>query len=138
MGIIDCFHAVAPPGQVFIFLHSTASLFGGFFFALICLPKAGDYWSESRWAPDHHNIVHIVWAWAFKFPEMLPALIQDGVFTTTAVTINFLAGAFFLLAAVRLFIDFYRSGNIEIFLFVFLSLLFRHVRIHIHVLFTLG
>ena len=125
MGIIDCFHAVAPPGQVFIFLHSTASLFGGFFFALICLPKAGDYWSESRWG--HRIIITLsilFGAWAFKFPEMLPAMIQDGVFTTTAVTINFLAGAFFLLAAVRLFIDFYRSGNIEIFLFVFLSLLF--------------
>ena len=125
MGIIDCFHAVASPGQVFVFLHSTAGLFGGFFFALICLPKTGDYLSARGWIQQTIITFAILFgAWAFIFPETLPAMIQNGDFTTTAVTMNFLAGAFFLLAAVRLFVDFYRSGNIELILLVFLSLLF--------------
>jgi len=125
MGIIDCFHAAALPGKVFVFLHSIAGLFGGFFFAVICLPKFSEYITSKKWIPWFVIIFSVLFgACSFIFPEQLPAMIQNGSFTISAIFINYLAGIFFLVAAVRLFINFYRSDNIETLLLVILSFLF--------------
>ena len=39
MGVLDVMHATTTPGQGFVLLHSTASLVGGVWFALVWLPR---------------------------------------------------------------------------------------------------
>jgi len=124
MGVLNAFHSVASPGVAFVFLHSIAVLFGGFFFVLIIFPKL----SEKRIAAEQ-----IIWLAVFlvligivslAFPNILPAMVYNNKFTNTAFVINLIGGFLFLIASIRLFIDYYQSPHTEIFLFAVLSLLF--------------
>jgi len=125
MGILDGFHAVTSPGQGFVLLHSVAGIVGGFWFALIWLPKSDSYAFENKWIPWIVTTISILFGiWVFVFPETFPEMVRMGKFTTTAININLLAGVLFLAAALRFVLDFHRSGKPEFYLFVCLFLLF--------------
>ncbi len=124
MGILNAFHSVLPPGVAFVFLHSIAALFGGFFFVLIIFPKVEKIRIAANqiiWLTVFLVLIGIV---ALVFPNILPAMVYNNKFTNTAFVINLIAGFLFLIASIRLFIDFLKTPHNEIFLFAVLSLLF--------------
>ncbi len=127
MGLLDTLHGVTHPGIEFVFLHSLASLAGGFCFMLIWLPRSVslNYYSARNWVVWVVAILTTLFGLgAMQFPELLPPMIHEGEFTTAAITINILAGVLFLLAIPRLVINFNHSGKTDFFLFFCLALLF--------------
>ncbi|MDJ1422322.1 MAG: PAS domain S-box protein [Candidatus Methanoperedens sp.] len=111
IGMLDLFHSIAPPGDSFVWLHSMAVFAGGFLFALIWLP---DRIAQSRLASILPALVFIFTTifgiFSFAFSDILPAMISEGAFTSSARAINILGGLLFLLAAVY-FVIRYRSGR---------------------------
>ena len=125
MGLLDVFHAFSPPGDSFILLHGMAILVGGFLFAMVWLPN---HIAQSRLARTLSIVVTVVVAiifgvFAAAFPDTLPSMINKGVFTTAANSINILSGLFFLLAAVYFVIRYRSDHRIEDFLFANFCLL---------------
>lgn len=127
MGLIEGFHAFAPPGQAFVLLRVTSNLVGGFWFALIWLPFMTEkkYNIYKEWALLIIAIMSIIfWFWVLMRPENIPVMALKGQFTIAAKAINFSAGVLFLAAAIRLLLDYYKSGKIEIYLLSFVLVLF--------------
>jgi len=124
MGILDGFHGLTKPGVAFVFLHSVASLVGGFFFALVWLP--GSLYEESKNSIITFTVIVslLVGTASVIFPELLPAMVSEGEFTNTAIGINFVAGILFLFAMPRFVIRYNETGYLEYFLFLSLTLLF--------------
>lgn len=124
IGILDVFHAAAPPGDLFVWLHSISVLVGGFLFALVWLPGRIQ-------APLSYifPIMAAITTTAFcilaiSFPDAVPIMANSGVFTGTAIWVNTLGGVLLLLAGVRYAISygFYREN--EDLLFATLTILF--------------
>lgn len=127
MGLLDGLHGMLEPGVDFVFLHSLASLLGGFWFALVWLPRSASaaYAAEKRWLPWLLAIATILFGIAtLIFAASLPAMVIQGTFTVTAITINVGAGVLFLLAIPRFALNFYRSGQSVFFLLLCLTILF--------------
>jgi PAS domain S-box-containing protein len=127
MGILDVFQAVTSPGQEFVLLRSVASLVGGSCFALVCLP---DRWvrrleTQERWIPGAIAAGAITFgAWTLVARKTLPLMVAGDEFSGASITLNLLAGGLFLGAAVRLLVDFHRSGRFEHFLLACMATMF--------------
>ena len=125
MGLLELFHAVAEPGDAFIFLRSTASLVGGIGFALIWL-------SLSDRSP--HSSAPILWTatvaatgfgvWCLLFSEQVPTMIRNDAFTPIAVVPQGIACLLFAASAVRFLTMYRRAGDAEDSLLASLALLF--------------
>ena len=125
MGLLDGFHAISKPGDSFVFLHSIANVFGGFWFALACLPAPVKYLSKKNatsWVVISGSLLCGIWI--YLLPETIPSMAHNGDFTTTAIAINSLSGIMFIFAAFRFLIDFYRVKTIETYLFACMFMLF--------------
>jgi len=127
MGVLDVFHATVSPGKGFVLLHSTASLVGGLWFALIFLPwcaRDGDStWRKAvPWLVAAASVGFGIWTHLDR--QSLPVMTVDGRFTATAIAFNVLAGAFFATSAARLLFDFYHLGKFEIYLYACIATLF--------------
>lgn len=125
MGILDGFHSSVSPGNSFVWLRSTATLIGGFLFALVWLPERI---ARSR-AADALPALVAVTAGIFGtlsivFSDALPAMISQGDFTSTAEAVNILGGLFFLLAAIHFIVRYRINGSFDDILFANLTLLF--------------
>ncbi len=125
MGILDGFHAISKPGESFVLLHSLASLIGGFWFVVIWVPSFTEYLSKKNSIPWIVALGSLLCSiWFYLLPETLPTMIHNGEFTTSAITINTLAGIMFLIATFRFLLDFNRCEEIELYMFACMSLLF--------------
>ena len=103
MGLLDGFHAMAHPGDVFVWLRSLATIVGGSIAALVWLPDRAAKPPLSLVAPSAvGGIACLIGGLSFAFPMLVPAMTSHGTFTDAAKAINFLGGAGFLLAAIRL------------------------------------
>jgi PAS domain S-box-containing protein len=124
MGILDGFHAFSLPGNSFVWLHGMAVFVGGFLFAMVWLPERV---VKSRLTSVLHIMVAVVTVilgvFIFYSPDTLPAMINEGVFTSLANTINMLGGLFFLSAAVYFAIHYRSDPSHEDFLFLNFCLL---------------
>ncbi len=125
MGILDGFHSAVSPGNSFVWLRSTATLIGGFLFALVWLPERI---ARSR-AADVLPALVAVTAGIFGtlsivFSDALPVMISQGVFTSAAKAVNILGGLFFLLAAIHFIVRYRINGSFDDILFANLALLF--------------
>ncbi len=114
MGVIDAGHAMVHVGQLFVWLHSTASFVGGALFALVCLPITFG---------RRFVVIVAVLSVAFcllslGFPELVPTMVKGGRFSVWAMGLNVAGGVLFLLAAARLFWSYRRTGNEDDLLFV--------------------
>lgn len=125
MGVLDGFHAMASPGQSFVWLHSLAVLFGG---GLIVLVWAIPYLGSGLWRQN------LIWAVggigagigivSLALPEIVPIMTQDGHFTGVARSLNIIGGLFFLLGALYFLNRYARTGRMELIFFSLLALLF--------------
>lgn len=125
MGLLDGFHASMLPGHGFVWLHSTASLAGGFLFALVWLP---DRLARSRWADALPWGVALAAAifgvHSVAFREAWPAMVSQGEFTPAAKGINLVAGLLFLAATARFVTWTWAKETADGVLFASLGLLF--------------
>jgi len=125
MGILDCFHAASPIGKEFVFLRSIASLLGGVFFSAIWFPRFGNYLSKQRliiWLVLFLSVsIGVV---AFVFPSLIPPMLNNGKFTWYALSINYLSGLLFMIATIKLFVNYLKSGSTEVMILFLLSFLF--------------
>lgn len=124
MGILDVMHGAVAPGNTFVWLHSLATLVGGFFFVLSWLPRASGA-SRQRYGYPLTVVVAVLLLGVYSLaePERIPRMVDDDVFTIAADWINVLGGVFFLLAAPRFLISYRRHGDREDLLFFAICLL---------------
>ncbi len=129
MGVLDAAHAMSRPGDAFIFLHSVASLSGGFFFAL------SQFFQDRRMKGRFEQFFIFlgsvllsvsVGVRALAFPGDVPRLIPlfDEKFTMAAVLINTAAGLLFLMSVPGFYLNYRKTHRSQNLLFVCLASLF--------------
>jgi len=124
MGILGLLHGLAFPGHGFVFLYCTMNIVSSVFFAMIILPGFGKYLSARRWILWLTTLVTLLLGlWVFFLPETIPARMVNNEFTPFAIVLNLLAGGFFTIAGVRIFVDFLRSNKKETLFFALFLLL---------------
>ena len=110
MGVLDLFHAAVEPGQNFVWLHSTATFAGGFFFAFV--------WCESRGMKGNRAVLFpwfvLILALIFGtlscvFPSRIPTMVVNGHFTLLARSLNIGGGIGFLIAGCYFVRRFHRN-----------------------------
>ena len=113
MGVLDTAHAISQSGDAFIFLHSVASLSGGFFFASVwfCRGRRMRSLEELRFIFFGFIVLSIsVGLRALFFPGDVPRIMPlfDGQFTMAAVLINLTASLLFFVSFFK-FCQMYRQ-----------------------------
>jgi signal transduction histidine kinase len=125
MGLLECFHAVSPPGDGFVFLRSVASLIGAVTFALSLAPETMSGIGASPWIPRIIGGGAIcLGLWTLSFPENVPQMTVEGKFNPQAIALNALAATLFIVSAIGFLADFRRSRQSLAYLFACLGLLF--------------
>ncbi|MEP6601993.1 MAG: MASE3 domain-containing protein, partial [Nitrospirota bacterium] len=125
MGLLECFHAVSPPGDGFVFLRSVASLMGAVAFALAVAPRSVTRVGTSPWVPASIAGGAIcLGLWTLSFPESVPPMTVGGKFALQAIILNALAATLFIVSAIGFLADFRRSSQSLAYLFAYLGLLF--------------
>jgi PAS domain S-box-containing protein len=125
MGIMNLVHAASLPGEQFVFLRAAASLAGGLGFALVWLPasyRRNVYKRWSPWAVVAGSVALCLWP--YLAPAALPSMVSRGEFSAFAITINLLAGTFFLLGTWRFLADLTRTNDMEDLLFGLVGIFF--------------
>ncbi|MBI5195555.1 MAG: GAF domain-containing protein [Nitrospirae bacterium] len=119
MGILDGFHAAALPGHGFVWLHTTALLFGGLLFVFVWLPNLTVRFQRHNWILWMVGIIAVIFgAVSIAFREAFPHMLIEGKFTPSAKALNFVAGVFFMTAAIHLIIRYRVDKRLEDFLFI--------------------
>jgi len=125
MGVLECFHAVSPPGDGFVLLRSLASLMGAVGFALAWVPTVATSVTRSHWVPRLVVAGMILLGlWTIAFPRTVPQMTQHGEFVARAVAVNGLAALLFIAGSIGFLLVFRRSNQPETYLFACLGLLF--------------
>ncbi|WP_143741760.1 response regulator [Thiorhodovibrio frisius] len=125
LAIGDGLHAMAPPGQAFVFLKSFANLAGAVGFALswVALCGSSDR-CKVRTALAVICLMTALGTWALAFPSQLPLMVDNVDFTPLAIGVNALAGLFYLVAAGRFGLDFAHTGDRDRLAYLATALLF--------------
>lgn len=125
MGILDGIHASIPGGVPFVWLRGTSTLIGGLLFALVWLPKT---LCQSRLAKLSPKVVAVVVGvfgiLSILFPNEIPEMLRQGVFTTTAEIMHIFAGLLFLIATLNFLSRYLNNQQLDDLLFASLCLLF--------------
>ncbi len=124
MGILDGLHALLPPGNGFVWLHSAATGLGGLLFA--------GQWIPVRWTPARIRRflpATFLLAMALGLPALfLPAwplpMLHDGRFTEAARLINAVGGLGFLAGAAWFLRAYLRHGRSGTLVFATIGILF--------------
>jgi signal transduction histidine kinase len=125
MGLLECFHAVSPPGDGFVFLRSVASLTGAIAFALAVVPRTVTGVGASPWVPPSIAGGAIcLGLWTLSFPESVPQMTVQGKFAPQATILNAVAATLFIASAIGFLAAFRRSSQSLAYLFAYLGLLF--------------
>ncbi len=127
MGILDGLHAISPPGQTFVLLHSFASLAGALGLTLAWVParrvRSRKLWSRTLPAGMAAAAL-AVGLTALVRPDLFPAMLRGREFTVAGTALNGASGALFLLSAVPFLVVARRSRRLEDVLFGSMALLF--------------
>jgi len=113
MGVLDLAHALMLPGQEFVWLHSTATFFGGITAVLIWLPVSvcKPFFNKSFFISIFlisltFSIVSII------FPELTPSMLyENNQFTFSARILNMVGGAGFISAWIYFTLIYYRQNH---------------------------
>ena len=99
MGVLDGFHASLHAGQLFVWLHSLATLAGGLLIMMVWLPKGYCTPTSCKVISSIVLVVSVgVGLASIIYEEALPAMVIGEQFTYAAKAINFLGGAGFIAA----------------------------------------
>jgi PAS domain S-box-containing protein len=118
MGLLDGLHALFPAGQMFVWFHSLATFWGGLLFASICISGQRVRFLQPYWIPAVLSLTFVLGAGSLAMPGLMPTMVVDGNFTFAAVFLNLAGGAMMLAAAVRLYLEYRQSRNVDSLLFL--------------------
>ena len=125
MGLLDIFHASVSVGNLFVWLHSTAQFFGGFFFAFVWFSKQIGSWVLPRRLSITCFLGIIGFGFcSILFPNELPAMVSQEKFTFLARAFNILGGIGFIIATGFFLIRFCRNREWNDYIFSIHTLLF--------------
>ena len=125
-GILSIFHGVIAPGQDFVLLFTLSNLISGFWFVMIWFPQFSlkKITSLKKWSVRVLTGGLVLFGiLTFSFEKPLIIMVDGSKFTSPAIAMNIIAGVFFLIAAVRLIIDYSKFRKQDIFLLIFVALL---------------
>lgn len=124
MGFLDICHAGFQSGNSFVWFHSIATFFGGFFFFLICLPTKKKHQLSRKVFISSFVSIILITTLSFLFPEYIPRMVVDGKFTFVAKLLNLMGGGFLFIAGIKLSLDYRKYKNEDDLLFVIHCFLF--------------
>lgn len=125
MGILDIIHAWVRPGNTFVWLHSLAVFFGGFFFMLIWIPiKKQLSQIHFIFIKALSILVILIGVISIFLPEIVPLMMLNAQFTWSAIFLNITGGICFLIASIYFIIRYLETQQFENLLFINLCLLF--------------
>ena len=129
MGILDMAHAIGRPGDAFIFLHSVASLCGGFFFASVWFCRNRQMRSLLELKFIFFGFIALTASVGFRallFPDDVPKIMPlfNGKFTMAAVLINLTAGCLFFASVFEFYGEYRQKAKSLDLLFASLAVLF--------------
>jgi PAS domain S-box-containing protein len=118
MGVLDGLHSIVPKGQLFVWLHSSATFLGGIFFLCIYFPK---FWRDkfsSRWL-----LFVLLFSFSFAitsiiYSNKLPVMADQSGFTPIAIFLNVVGGCLLLISAIKLFFTYKKTKKTDDLLFV--------------------
>ncbi|SFR61142.1 GGDEF domain-containing protein [Thiomicrospira sp. ALE5] len=124
MGVITVFHGSSEPGNTFVGLHSVSVLIGGLLMAMIALPSRLHKPNLLKHLPWLGLVIGFGISLAMimmdqQFPTML---VEEGVFSETAIILNTLGAVGFLVATLHLL--FYKKAELSHWALAVLTLLF--------------
>jgi PAS domain S-box-containing protein len=118
MGVLDGFHSIVPKGQLFVWLHSSATFLGGIIFLCIYFPKSWRDKFSSRWL-----LFVLLCSFSFAiissvYSNKLPIMADQSGFTSIAVFLNVIGGCMLLTSAIKLLITYRQTKKTDDLLFV--------------------
>ena len=124
MGVLDFFHAIVPPGNNFVWLHSTATMVGGVFFGGIWLSNILQ--NKTKLLPLVACILSIfLVTWSLQMPNDVPRMLSsDGAFSLLARLLNIGGGLGFIAGCLYLYKRYQKTNRKDYFLLAVHCLLF--------------
>ena len=124
MGVLDFSHAIVPPGNNFVWLHSTATMVGGVFFGGIWLSNILK--NKIKWLPLVICALSICLAtWSLQIPNDVPRMLSsDGEFSLLARLLNIGGGLGFIAGCLYLYKRYQKTNRKDYFLLAVHCLLF--------------
>ncbi len=126
MGIIDIFHGIMRPGELFVWLHSCAVFFGGVFFTSVWLKERQVTHELYKLIPVGVIFFSVFFSlFSIIFSGFLPPMLNsDNSFTPFANILNVAGGIGFFLASVRFLLNYINNESMEELLFAGHTMLF--------------
>ncbi|MCF6458496.1 MASE3 domain-containing protein [Pseudoalteromonas sp. MMG024] len=103
MGVFDIAHALVKPGNLFVWLHSLATFFGGLLFAIVLLKPKFTNAISTRFVFVVLLLSLIISIVSIIFPQHVPIMVQQTRFASLATFMNMFGGIALLFAAIKLF-----------------------------------
>ncbi|MDT8446132.1 MAG: response regulator [bacterium] len=98
MGLLDGFHSCTSPGNNFVWLHSTATFFGGMMIALVAVHRDHLNRAANQIAFAASAIAIVLGIFSMANESLLPAMLEMGRFTPAAIVLNVTGGVGFIFA----------------------------------------
>lgn len=126
MGIMDIFHGIVMPGELFVWLHSCAVLFGGILFMTVWLKDRYVSKNFYKLIPVSIIVFSVLFCSVFLiFPGFVPRMFNiDGTFSTTAKFLNIIGGIGFFIASLKFVKKYLNTQNGDELLFAGHTMLF--------------
>ncbi|MEA3354172.1 MAG: EAL domain-containing protein [Campylobacterota bacterium] len=126
MGILDIFHAVVFPGELFVWLHSLAIFFGGILFSFVWVPDNKVTKKTYYYTPFAVLIISVFIAVvSLSIPSIVPQMVdQNKEFTHTANLLNIIGGVMYIIASFYFLKKYIQESQTDDLLFAGLTMLF--------------
>ncbi len=118
MGLLDIFHAMVDPGKLFVWLHTTATFFGGLFFGFVWTPHILKGYKIPISRTSVVVVVILLFsAGSFLFPQAIPPMVRNGGFSFPAKFLHYAGALVFYLATICFIYRFKTQNKWEDYLF---------------------
>jgi diguanylate cyclase (GGDEF)-like protein/PAS domain S-box-containing protein len=126
MGIVDIFHGSVMPGELFVWLHSTAVFFGGLLFMTIWFKEQQVSKRSYIAIPLFSALFALLFSSFFvAYPSTVPSMFNpDGSFSSLANALNIIGGIGFFIAALKFTILYAKTRELNSLLFAGHTILF--------------